>query len=510
VAPTAEPVVERRGSGGVVHIPMAGTIASLDPVERIISETAEVLPFIFETLTRDRGEARIVPWLASHFRVEEGGLRYWFRLRDDVTFHDGRKLGARDVRYSLERLLQSGNAMGQELFASIRGAKALSAGETRDLAGFRIHSATEFSIELEEPIGFLPALLSHPAAAIIPEGGEPTSQSHGWIGTGPFRVAEFEPGHRLELERNRTYWRRGYPRSDRLTLTFGVSPKEIGAGFRQGRYSLACDLIPSDADELRRNPEFASGYKETPRLVTYYVAFNSNRGVLTDRALRRRLAQSIDVPRLVRQTIGRLATPAYTLIPPGLLGHDAAGTSRLEPLPAAASETVPASLELTTAVHPMFQGTYAAFARELSNAFGVLGVTLRVVASTMAEFLDAVETGSVDLAMGRWTADYPDPDSFAYFVHSSRGFQGRICGSAETDRIVERARVESSPAVRHALYLELEEIIARNALLLPLFHEQAYRLARPELEGLTVTMGEPSVPLEDLRIRGDVVVSGRI
>ena len=111
----------------------------------------------------------------------------------------------------------------------------------------------------------------------------------------------------------------------------------------------------------------------------------------------------------------------------------------------------------------MFQGTYAAFARELSNAFATVGVTLRAVTSTMAEFLEATDAGSVDVAIGRWTADYPDPDSFAYFVHSTHGFQGRLCGSAETDRIVERARVESSPAVRHALYLELEDHIARNA-----------------------------------------------
>ena len=502
VAPAAEPIAEtRRAGGGTVHVPMVGAIVSLDPVERIISETAEVLPFIFETLTRDRGEARIVPWLARQFRVEDAGLRYWFRLRDDVTFHDGRKLGARDVRYSLERLLQSGNVMGQELFGSIRGARALAAGETRDLAGFRIHSAAEFSIELEEPIGFLPALLSHPAAAIVPEGGDPSTQSGGWAGTGPFRVAAFEPGHRLELERNRTYWRRGYPRSDRLTLTFGVPPKEIAAGFKQGRFSVAWDLIPSDADELRRSPKFASGYKETPQLVTYYLAFNSRRGPLMERALRRRLVQSVDVARLVRQTIGRLATPAYSLIPPGLLGHDAAATARVEPLSAAASETVPSRLELTMAANPMFQGTYAAFARELSNVFGTLGVTLRLVTSTMAEFVDATESGSADVVLGRWTADYPDPDSFAYFVHSTRGFQGRMCGSAETDRIVERARVESSPAVRHALYLELEELIARNAILLPLFHEQAYRIGRPELEGLSVTMSEPSVPLEDLRLR---------
>ena len=241
--------------------------------------------------------------------------------------------------------------------------------------------------------------------------------------------------------------------------------------------------------------------------MTYYLAFNSRRGMLTERALRRRLAQSVDLPRLVRQTIGRLATPASTLIPPGLLGHEAGGPARHDSVPPAASDTMPARLELTLAVHPMFQGTYAAFARELSNVFGTLGVTLRRVTSTMAEFLEATDTGSVDIAMGRWTADYPDPDSFAYFLHSRHGFQGRLCGTPAIDRIVERGRVESSPAARHAIYLELEEIVAREALLLPLFHEQAYRFARPELEGLTVSMGEPSVPFEDLRVRGDAGTS---
>ena len=149
----------------------------------------------------------------------------------------------------------------------------------------------------------------------------------------------------------------------------------------------------------------------------------------------------------------------------------------------------------------MFQGTYAAFARELSNAFAAARRDARPVTTTMAEFLEATDTGSVDLAMGRGPPTIRIPTRSPYFLHSRHGFQGRLCGSPETDRIVERARVESSPAVRHALYLELEDIIAREAMLLPLFHEQAYRIARPEVEGLSVTMGAPTVPLEELWMR---------
>ncbi len=54
--------------------------------------------------------------------------------------------------------------------------------------------------------------------------------------------------------------------------------------------------------------------------------------------------------------------------------------------------------------------------------------------------------------------------------------------------------------VRHSLYREIEEIIAREALVLPLFHEQAYRFARPEVEGLSVSFWGQMVDYSSLRV----------
>jgi len=500
VAESVEPAAEtRRAGGGIVHVPMAGVIASLDPAKQITVESNDVLPSVFETLTRDVGGTRIVPWLVSAFSVEENGQRYRFRLRDEVTFHDGRKLGVRDVRYSLERLLQSRDSEERLLYSSIRGAKALLAGEAKDLAGFRIHSATEFSIELDEPMAFFPALLAFAAAAIIPEGTDPVAGKEPvTVGTGPFRVVAFEPGRRLELARNKHYWRKGYPRSEGLVFTCGVAPKDILSGFREGRFSIAADLFPADVDELRRETEFASGYRETPRLSTYFVAFNTQRGPFRDRALRRRLTRAVDVPRLVRQTVGRLAVPAHTLIPPGLLGHDPA---RIEPVQATPPDASVETIEVTAAIHHVFLGQYSALARELAQVFGTQAVKARPVTRTGEEYLDAVRRGTPDLVVGRWNADYPDPDTFAYILHSKGGFLGRLCSTPEVDRLIDRARAETTPAVRHALYRELEEIIEREALLLPLFYDQGYRIARPELEGLSVTLGFQTVRFENLRIR---------
>ncbi|MGH9969627.1 MAG: ABC transporter substrate-binding protein [Pyrinomonadaceae bacterium] len=493
-----------RAGGGTIEVPITGTLHYLDPSRASTVEDAEVLPSIFETLTRDIGGARIVPWLATDLTAEQGGKRYRFRLRDDVRFHDGRKLTARDVRYSFERLLQHSDSNCRFFYSDIRGAKALLDGEASDLAGFRIHSADEFTIELDEPVSFFPALISYHAAAIVPEGSDRFGESwqEGTVGTGPFRVVKFEPGVRLELERNKTYWRSGYPKIERLIFNFGVSPAEILSQFRAGRLSLASDLLPADAEALRREPEFASGYHEIPSLITYYAVFNSHRGPLKDKRLRQTLAQSIDVASVVRQTLGRLAVPARGLIPPGLLGHDSAYTPRSPLASAAAPERPGGEIELTAVLNPVFFGEYAAFAREISRSLREHQITIRPVNKTMDEWLEAVNQGSVDVVLGRWVADYPDADTFANTLATKEGLFGQLCGSAEVDRLIARGRSEASPAARHAVYRQIEEIIVRDRLLLPLFHEQTYRFARPEVEGLSLSYGSITVDYSSLRIHG--------
>jgi ABC-type oligopeptide transport system substrate-binding subunit len=500
VAPATETI---RTGGGVIHVPITGTLNTLDPSLAATVEDSEVLPCIFETLTRDVG-ARVVPWLAAEFTMEAGGRRHRFRLRDDVRFHDDRKLTARDVRYSFERLLQNPDSQCRWFYSSIRGAKALLNGEAHDLTGFRIHSASEFTIELDEPVSFFPAILSYHGAAIIPEGSDQSGDSwqEGCVATGPFRVVKFEPDRRLELERNKTYWRKSYPRSEGLVFNFGVSPADILSEFRAGRFSLASDLLPAEVEALRRDPEFASGYRETPRLITYYAIFNTRRGPLSDKRLRQSLVQAVDVPPIVRQTLGRLAVPARGLIPPGLLGHDAAYSSRTTSAPLPLLEPLSADVELTAVLNPVFFGEYAALTRELSNAFQERRVKIRPMNKTMDEWLEATKDCKVDMAVGRWAADYPDADTFVHILHSKEGFIGRFVDSREIDHLIERGRAETSPTVRHSLYRQIEEIIARDALMLPLFHDQEYRFVRPEIEGLALSYGAPAVDYASLRAQG--------
>jgi len=317
--------------------------------------------------------------------------------------------------------------------------------------------------------------------------------------TGPFRVVRFDPGRRLELERNPAYWRSGYPRSQGLLFGFGIAPKEILAGFRAGRYSLAADLFPADVETLRREPTFAGCYREAPGLSTCYLAFNTGRGPLRDAAFRQKLVQAVDVVRVVRQALGQLAIPAHGLIPPGLLGYEPFQRSERGSGPSPARERASAETELSAAVHPVFAREYSAVFDRISDAFRGAGVKIRPTTETTAGFNEAVAQAGVDVALARWSANYPDADTFAHILQSKEGRYGRLCGSAEIDHLIERGRVETAPESRHSIYRQLEETLRREARLLPLFHEQVYRFARPEVEGLSVSY---CFAYDTLRVQG--------
>ncbi len=262
---------------GLIQVAMVGSLQSLDPSLCQTVEQSEVLPNVFETVTREVGGARVIPWLASEVHAEDGNRRFRIRLRDDVRFHDGRRLSARDVRFSWERLIANEKCVSRHLLSVIRGARDLISGRSRDLTGFRIVSSLEFVVELEFPLAFFPVLISYPAAAIVPEGTIDVlgSWRESTIGTGPYRVGSFEPGKSVELDRNPDYRLRGHPKNEGVRFRLGASPESILSDFRAGRLTLAQDLYPSDVEVLLHDRLLAGGFQESPSLSTYFIAFHT-------------------------------------------------------------------------------------------------------------------------------------------------------------------------------------------------------------------------------------------
>ena len=497
-----------------MHAPIQGVVRSLDPSLIVTVEQAEALPCVYETLTWAVEGTRIIPWLASEVLMENGGTRYRFRLQSGVRFHNGRRLTARDVRHSWERLLLNKESESRWVLGVIQGASRLLDGQATDLSGFHILSPGEFTVDLEKPVPFFPAMISYAATAIVPEGTAAIGRSprEDAIGTGPFRLVSFEPGRRLELERNPNYWRAGRPRSDGVVFHFGVPPEEIRNEFLAGP---ALDRARPAARRRRGLPARSAlrfGLPREPapddvlrRLQRPPGALSGRRGAARPRPgdpRRRPRAADARPPRDPRpwpaaagpaRVLGRRAELRPRRLRPPRAGRQLGGSHRL----ARVRSTSPRpSIPSSSANSPTSS-------RSLDEAFRDAGLRIRPVNKTMAEYLQHSDAGDVDLDVGRWTADYPDSDTFFFgALHSASGAFRNIVGNAEIDRLSEQARVETDPRVRHSLYRQAEELIAREALMLPLFHDQVYCFARPELEGLTaIGQSNSTIAYEDLWIR---------
>jgi ABC-type oligopeptide transport system substrate-binding subunit len=272
---------------------------------------------------------------------------------------------------------------------------------------------------------------------------------------------------------------------------------------------MTSELLPADAETLRHDPRFASGYREEPSLSTYFACVNRFRGPFRDPELRRTLRNVLDVAPIVRRTLGRLYLPARGVIAPGLLGYSASGSDygsgehASGPSDSSVEATVSReSIELTANVHPIYFGELSAFFRDLTEAFREVGYRLRPINRTMAEYLELQRQGEGDLSIGRWNADYADSDNFVYSLfHSAAGFFGKYVGTADLDELAERGRAETDPRMRDAIYRDVEALMARDGLLIPFFYAQVYCFARPEVQGLGKLGSNPINAYENLWIR---------
>ncbi|HYI11414.1 MAG TPA: ABC transporter substrate-binding protein [Thermoanaerobaculia bacterium] len=490
----ARPSAKAEMRGGRIVVPSMRSLPEIDPSKTDQLWQSEIVSSIFETLTRVAVDGRIVPWLAR-FEANADSTAFRFRLREDLRFHNGRTVTSGDVAFTYARFLRQHTNTSRWSLAPIRGAHAVADGATDVLEGFHCHSDREFTIELTGPVAVFPAIASFAGAGVIP--AETGAMSGTWretcVGTGPYRVARFEPNRRLELEANPFYWRDGLPRTGRLAFVMGLSSSEILERFRSRELTLARDLSDGDFWSLRRDAELRAQYAESPRLSTYFLVANRRRGAFADRTLRKEVF-GIDVEAVLRASQSPLIHRAHTLSPPGLIGHVRSPANTSQPSKTALFPKIPVKLGVLSG----FLLNHRAVVERLVQALTTRGLVVEMVEIDQMNRTPA-RLEALDLAAGRWYADYPDADSFNdTLLHSHRGIYGQLCGDPKLDEIIERARAETDPRIRRDDYAEIEELLQQEAILLPLFHESAYCFAQPEVGGFDVNFSYPAVSYEQL------------
>lgn len=171
----------------------------------------------------DKG-LNIRPALATSWKVDKKGIT--FNLRRGVRFHNGKELTADDVVYTVKMMKNppppGTAAVAANVPATITDAVAVSKYQVR--------------LNLSAPDARVPGFFAWQRyCPVVPEGlYDQINVSRNAIGTGPFRMVGFNPLDRVELVRNDSFWKRGQPYMDAITLKVMTDEQARIAALRAG------------------------------------------------------------------------------------------------------------------------------------------------------------------------------------------------------------------------------------------------------------------------------------
>ena len=177
---------------------------SMDPATVTAVNDFRILVNLYDGLTRYKdGSLEVEPALAQSWDISEDGTVYTFKLREDVTFHDGTPFDAEAVKYNFDRMLDethpdhdTGPFPLSFFFSAIQ--------ETNVIDPFTVE------MKLDAPYAPLLSNLAYPTgldgfAGRRAAEQRPTSGAIP-VGTGPFKFAKWEGNRQVALARNDDYW----------------------------------------------------------------------------------------------------------------------------------------------------------------------------------------------------------------------------------------------------------------------------------------------------------------
>lgn len=256
--------------GGTLTVELSTAWTTLDPAA---IQTALSIP-IAETLVRVNSRGEMEPVLAVAWQHDPDFRRWRFSLRPKVTFHDGEALTAASAVPSLLAALKQ------------------KYGEVSIEAG-----GQAIVVQADHAMPELLDDLALPSAAVFHK-----SDASPLIGTGPFRVATWEPGRRLTLAAFDGYWG-ARPFLDAIAIEFGVG---------RGRAELF-DIPVGPARRIL--PEGLATWSSEPRTLVAIEATNAQPVLL------QALALSIDRAPIVNVLTQHLGEAAFGLLPQWLSGY---------------------------------------------------------------------------------------------------------------------------------------------------------------------------------------------
>lgn len=466
-----------------------GTPASLDPRDLDTPDALLLGSQLFDGLVEyEPGTAELVPAVAESWEVLDGGRRLLFRLREEVTFHDGSPLTADAFVTAWNRLA---DPIASNPFAFLLEAVEGFEKYQKDLAvtrlsGLNAPAPRTLEVRLARVWPDFVAVLGHPALSPVPAPSPTEAFATQPVGNGPYRLAgALTPGSPIRLEAYEGYYGSPPIVSAVEYRTFDA-PEEAWPEFLSGELDLA--EIPADVLPDATSMFGSQGIETLPRVL--YCAFNEEDERFRDAGLREAVSLGLDREELVEAVYARLHLPATTIVPPTIPGHDpGACGDRCEHDPDRAAALVrelprkARSFALDYAASPVGDRLAAAVAAQLQE----VGIRVTPRPHLAPEFEDLLEEGEHEMFCLVWVADYPRQQAFLEPLLAGDSLDNRAgIDDPRLDQLLEDAGSSLNATQRERLYAEAEAHALEAMHVIPLVWFRSHIAVQPHVQGFAL------------------------
>ena len=420
----------------------------------------------------------IVPDLATSWSANGAGTVYTFHLRPNVTFQDGTKLTAADVKFCLDRARNP----KQDWSWTLAAIKSVAA---PDPATVVITLSHPWSPLLSDLALFDTGV--YPAAYFKKVGASYMGQHP--IGTGPYMVDQWSRGQFLLFKKNASYFDAAkYPMQYvkyELTPNDNTRLLEVETGALDVDNVLPYNLIA----QVQSNP--SAEVQINPLTEINYFIFNNAIKPFSDPKVRQALSHAIDRAAMVKAILYGHGTVANSFLPAGAIDYDASIATPTYDVALAkkllAESSVPHGFSMTMEV---YSGN--AIDNEEAQIFqsevAPLGITVHLTMVDPNTMDQLRNTGKYHATESLWTNDIPDPDEIVSFAVDYTTGGHSFYTWYQNDQLANlshKAEQTSDSATRQNLYFQIQQIWAQDQPFVALYYSPFVNAVNKSVHGFS-------------------------
>ncbi|WP_158604372.1 ABC transporter substrate-binding protein [Nocardioides mangrovicus] len=404
-----------------------------------------------------QGGDTIVPALATSWEVSSDGLTYTFHLRDGVTFSNGQALTAEDVKFSLDRF---GNPKINTLLSNVaEGYKST-----------EVVNASTVAVHLTHPVAAFLYNLSIFPAFIVPKNLVEQQGEAFWkhpVGTGPFKLKEFQAGSHITFERNTHYWESGKPYLDSVRFDFATDSSARLLELRNGQAQLADGVLFSQISSVQKDSKLQVQAAKVPLFVGLWL--NHQRAPLADLKVRQAMQYALN-RKLIDSSIFRGVGTIPNSVLMALEGDAPSSTVKPYSYDLAKAKKLMAESGYpkgfsTTLQYPAGYDYYRQLALLMQSEYAKLGIKLKLVEQPAATVTSNWSKSDYDLTFpfAQFTSDVVVPDEYAQFLAGdpSLGLQGFFSNWSDPSitAMVDSFVTSTDTAAREQLWPKIQQAL---------------------------------------------------